>query len=183
MCPKKVQRQTLGVLLCADLGGHTALRRPRRDPERCVDAHPTTGDVACLQPLHEPRSDCHGPRVPLWVHVNVAKDMLCDGAKALDTGDLVMLHQKTAPKLHPRWRGPFRIHGLGGTHQISYTLRQLNGQRIRGAFHRDDLKPFEERPSHLCYGDEPTLPISQTIRRSRRPFRTFVPSQPAPLPL
>ena len=84
--------------------------------------------------------------------------------KPLVGGDLVMLHQKSPGKLEPRWRGPFRVSGPGGTHGRSFTIRQRNGRLIRGTFHRDDLKFFKERPAHLRYGDEELLPPQQTIR-------------------
>ena len=37
-------------------------------------------------------------------------------------GDLAMLYQKYTGKLQPRWRGPFRISGYGGSHGRSFAL-------------------------------------------------------------
>ena len=64
-------------------------------------------------------------------------------------GDLVMLYQKDAGKLQPRWRGLFRINGYGGSHGVSFTLQQLNGRGIKGAFHGDHLKRFRPRTGYL----------------------------------
>jgi hypothetical protein len=79
--------------------------------------------------------------------------------------DLVMLHQKISGKLQPRWRGPFRIQDYGGSHGKSFVLRQLNGRKIRGAFHGDDLKAFIPRTGYL--DDGLILPTQQTIRKPR----------------
>jgi len=49
--------------------------------------------------------------------------------------DLAMLYQKDTKKLQPRWRGPFKISGYGGSHATSFTLIQLNGRKFRGTFH------------------------------------------------
>jgi hypothetical protein len=83
-------------------------------------------------------------------------------------GDLIMLYQDNTGKLEPRWRGPFKIDGFGGTHGISYKIVQLNGRKIRGTFHLDDLKLLPERPLHLRFGDEEEYQQQQTIRRSRK---------------
>lgn len=56
---------------------------------------------------------------------------------------------------HWTWRST-RIE-LGGS--------QLNGRKIRGAFHRDHLKPFHERTGYLATGE--TFEQSQTVRRRR----------------
>lgn len=84
--------------------------------------------------------------------------------------DLVMLYQENSGKLKPRWRGPFRISGYGGAHATSFTLQQLNGRRIRGAFHGDHLKKFVPRTGYLLDSTSapPSLPQQQTIRTSRR---------------
>ena len=44
-------------------------------------------------------------------------------------GSYVMLYQKNAGKLMPRWRGPFFIAEYSSERQLSYRLRQLNGRR------------------------------------------------------
>jgi len=54
--------------------------------------------------------------------------------------------------LQPRWRGPFRIQDYGGSHGKSFVLRQLNGRKIRGAFHGDDLEAFIPRIGYLDDG-------------------------------
>jgi hypothetical protein len=83
--------------------------------------------------------------------------------------DLVMLYQKKTGKLEPRWRGPFRISGYGGSHGISFTLVQLNGRKIRGSFHGDHLKTFTPRTGYLLPGGPlmDILPQQQTIRKTR----------------
>ena len=80
-------------------------------------------------------------------------------------GDLVMLYQKDVGKLQPRWRGPFRISGYGGSHGVSFTLRQLNGRGIKGTFHGDHLRTFKPRTGYLS---TPTpLQQQQSIRAPR----------------
>jgi len=76
-----------------------------------------------------------------------------------------MLHQKTSGKLQPRWRGPFRIQDYGGSHTRSFVLKQLNGRKIRGAFHGDDLKRFVPRSGHLAEDRNRPYPTSQSIRK------------------
>ena len=83
-------------------------------------------------------------------------------------GRLVMLYQKDQPKLHPRWRGPFRVIGYGGSHYTSFRIQQLNGRGIRGTFHGDHLKQFIPRTGHLSMNSLPTYPQHQTIRRPRK---------------
>ena len=84
-------------------------------------------------------------------------------------GDLIMLHQKNTKKLEPRWRGPFRISGYGGSHGVSFRLQQLNGRMIRGTFHGDHLKAFIPRKSYLSSNpSEQLYPQQQTIRKPRR---------------
>ncbi len=39
-----------------------------------------------------------------------------------EAGALVMVHQKRTAKLEPRWRGPFRTVGLGGTWGVSWRI-------------------------------------------------------------
>ena len=85
-------------------------------------------------------------------------------------GDLVMLWQNPdqVPKLGNRWRGPFQISGYGGTHGRTFTLKQLNGSKIRGTFHGDHLKTFVPRLGYLADpATDATLPLQQTIRRSK----------------
>ena len=81
-------------------------------------------------------------------------------------GDLVMLHQKNTNKLEPRWRGPFRISGYGGSHGVSFRIQQLNGRMIRGTFHGDHIKTFVPRAGYLSDRSE-QYPLQQTIRRPR----------------
>ena len=82
-------------------------------------------------------------------------------------GDLVMLYQKDVGKLQPRWRGPFRVSGYGGTHGISFTIQQLNGRGIRGVFHGDHLKTFKPRTDYLASTSDLALPEQQLIRAPR----------------
>ena len=82
-----------------------------------------------------------------------------------EIGSLVMLYQKKHTKLAPRWRGPFRIQGYGGTHQLSFVLVQLNGRKIRGTFHGNHLKIFKPRTGYLSDPSrEEDLLLFQTIR-------------------
>jgi hypothetical protein len=83
------------------------------------------------------------------------------------TGDYVMLHQKDTAKLEPRWRGPFALAAPGGSHGISWKLRQLNGRAIRGTFHGDHLKRFIPRTGYLSGNEEP-LPTTLNLRRTRK---------------
>ena len=83
-------------------------------------------------------------------------------------GDLVMLHQKNTRKLEARWRGPFQIDRYGGVYGLSFTLRQLNGRKIRGSFHGNDLKQFIPRAEHLARTtDTSLLPVFQTIKHQQ----------------
>ena len=77
-----------------------------------------------------------------------------------------MLYQKDMGKLQARWRGPFRIDGFGGSHGVSYKLRQFNGRKIKGIFHGNHLKPFTPRRGFLA-DTHPTFPSEQTIRTPR----------------
>lgn len=90
-----------------------------------------------------------------------------------EIGSLVMLYQKDTGKLQARWRGPFRISGYGGSHGLSFTLKQLNDRRIRGTFHGDHLKRFIPRTGYLAeHGIPlPPLPPSQNIRHPRQKAR------------
>ena len=85
----------------------------------------------------------------------------------LHEGDLVFLHQKNTGKLEPRWRGPFRIRGYG-PHDVSFTLSQLDGTKIKRTFHEDDLRRFRPREEYLAGAENPLIIKQQTIRRSRR---------------
>lgn len=84
-----------------------------------------------------------------------------------------MLYQKDTGKLQARWRGPFRIDGFSGSHGVSYKLRQFNGRKIKGIFHRNHLNPFTPRCGYLA-DVGPTFPPEQTIRapRPRRKKKT-----------
>lgn len=85
-------------------------------------------------------------------------------------GTLAMIYQKKTNKLEPRWRGPYRITGYGGSHQHSFTLAQLNGRKIKGNFHGDHLKVFVPREGYLIDPLHPDKDLIsyQTIRRSRK---------------
>jgi len=63
-------------------------------------------------------------------------------AARYNRGDMVMVYQKpgSVTKLGPRWRGPFKIDGYGGSHGRSFTLRQLSNRLIQGTFHGNHLK-------------------------------------------
>lgn len=87
------------------------------------------------------------------------------------SGDLVMLFQKTSGKLQPRWRGPFYVEGFGGSHGTSYTIRQINGRKIKGTFHGNHLKEFVVRTGRLANPSDIPLPSFQTIRERRRALR------------
>jgi hypothetical protein len=55
-------------------------------------------------------------------------------------GQVVMLWDTTVGKtvgnkLHPHWRGPFKVTGYAGDHKKTYIVAQVNGKRIRGTFH------------------------------------------------
>ena len=82
-------------------------------------------------------------------------------------GDLVMLYQEHSGKLQPRWRGPFQISAYGGSHGLSFCLKQLNGRKIRGKFHGDHLKTFLPRTGYLAEANPPPLPQTQTIRHRK----------------
>lgn len=82
-----------------------------------------------------------------------------------ELGTMVMIYQKRTAKMEARWRGPFRITGYGGVHGLSWEVSQLNGRKIRGAFHGDHLKPFIERTGYLATGE--MFEQSQTVRRRR----------------
>ena len=78
-------------------------------------------------------------------------------------GSYVMLYQKNAGKVMPRWRGPFIVAEYSSERQLSYRLRQLNGRRIRGKFHGDHLKTFVPRSVYLADSTRPTrVPQQQT---------------------
>ena len=81
--------------------------------------------------------------------------------------DLVMVYQKNTGKLQPRWRGPFKISGYGGSHGVSFTLKQLNGRGIKGTFHGDHLKLFRARTDYSADTASIPLPDQQTIRPPR----------------
>lgn len=81
----------------------------------------------------------------------------------------VMLFQKDVGKLKAPWRGPFVVRGYGGTHGISYTLKQFNGRNIRGLFHGNYLKPFVPRKGYLSDPATDLVPPGeQTIRAPRK---------------
>ncbi|KAI0477627.1 hypothetical protein GGR56DRAFT_638083 [Xylariaceae sp. FL0804] len=62
----------------------------------------------------------------------------------------MVLQEGKAPKLTPKWRGPFIVSGRAG--RSSYTIQNLDGtqsQLIRFEFHEDSLKPFIPRTGLL----------------------------------
>lgn len=98
-------------------------------------------------------------------------------------GDLVMLYQKDAGKLQPRWRGPFRVDSFGSERELSYVLRQLNGRLIRGTFHGNHLKLHVPRTGYLQHASDPHLLQQQTIRLPRPRARLHLrPPKPPPPP-
>ena len=123
-----------------------------------------------FQDFHEHRSQLHD-------RVRVRSDQRKDEEAAkfdkgiqpreFAEGDLVFLYQKNTGKLEPRWRGPFRVEGYGGTHGISYEIRQLNGRRIKGTFHGNHLKKYVPRTGHLSSSDHHQFPGQQTIRNRK----------------
>jgi hypothetical protein len=82
--------------------------------------------------------------------------------------DLVMVYQKDTGKLQPRWRGPFKISGYGGSHGASFTLRQINGRGIKGTFHGDHLKPFKPRTGYLAAADQHLQILPEQLLRVPR---------------
>ncbi len=92
-------------------------------------------------------------------------------------GDLVMLYQEGVGKLQPRWRGPFKVSGYGG-HGVSFTIQQVNGRKVKGTFHGDQLKQFVPRSGYLAPPTPLILPAQQTIRRPRRKEKHPVPPPP-----
>ena len=85
--------------------------------------------------------------------------------RQLEVGMLVLLHQKEGNKLEPRWRGPFMISNAGD--HTSFSLKQLNGRRVKRTYHGDDLRQFIPREGHLALPDEPEYPLLQNLRRTR----------------
>lgn len=83
-----------------------------------------------------------------------------------EVGSLVMVYQKMTAKLEPRWRGTFRIVGLGGTRGVSWQISQLGGRGLRGTYHGDHLRPFRPRQGYLFNGELPLLE-SQTVRKPK----------------
>ena len=75
-------------------------------------------------------------------------------------GDLVMLYDSKSAKkkMHPAYRGPFIVVGLGGFHSKSYHLRQVNSIAVLRSFYGDHLKPFKLRTGHLVTSYEQQLP-------------------------
>ena len=102
--------------------------------------------------------------------------------EVFEPGDLAMIYQKNTKKLEPRWRGPFSVEGFASIRGVSYTLRQLNGRKIKGSFHGNHLKSFIPREAHLADHSNAFLP-EQTIRaRKRRRVRLILrpPKPPEP---
>jgi hypothetical protein len=88
-------------------------------------------------------------------------------------GDLVFLYDSNSAKkkLHPSFRGPFRIASFGGDHYRSFKLEQLNREPIPHTFYGDHLRLFRPRTGHLITQTEESLPIYQNIRAGRTRFR------------
>lgn len=67
-------------------------------------------------------------------------------------------------KLHPVYKGPFKITAHGGSYKKSYQLRQLDSTLIKNNNHGDQLKPFRVREGYLVSKSEENHPIYQNIR-------------------
>jgi hypothetical protein len=70
-------------------------------------------------------------------------------------------------KMHPAYRGPFIVVGLGGFHSKSYHLRQVNSTAVLRSFYGDHLKPFKLRTGHLVTSYEQQLPTYQKLRAGK----------------
>lgn len=81
--------------------------------------------------------------------------------------DYVLLYQKDSDKLKSRWRESFKIDEYEETHDIFYTLRQLNDKRIKKTFHDNHLKIFIFRIEHLFDSSDISFSKYQTIRKSK----------------
>ena len=58
-------------------------------------------------------------------------------------GEAVLLYYKEQKsKLETRWRNPVVVTGHANEFGFTYNLRQVNGKKIRGQFHGDDLRKF-----------------------------------------
>jgi hypothetical protein len=80
--------------------------------------------------------------------------------------DLAMLYQKKIEKLESRWRDSFRVLNYDESHEISFTLTQLNDRKIRDSFHEDHLKTFISRTDYLVEKIiVEALPQKQIIRK------------------
>jgi len=150
----------------------TLLGLPGRDiPTWHTTLMSTVGHITSVQAYLQHRAEVHD-----WVRETTRRKREDDAAR-YDRGisqvvhhirDLVMVYQKNTGKLEPRWRGPFKVVGYGGTHGVSFVLQQLNGRKIRGTFHGDYLKTYVPRTGYLADLATSPLPQMQTIRRPRR---------------
>jgi hypothetical protein len=86
--------------------------------------------------------------------------------------DLIMLWQKNTAKLKSRWRDFFKIQSYVESHEVSFTLVQLNDRKIREFFHDDHLKTFISRTDYLAR-ETVNLSQQQNIRKSRAKKRRF----------
>ena len=65
----------------------------------------------------------------------------------LKIGDQVLLYRDTvesnwSAKLEPKWDGPFFIQSIKG---LTYSLRKQQGTILPGSYHRNRLRPYNER--------------------------------------
>ena len=90
-------------------------------------------------------------------------------------GQAVMLyHKERKGKLEPHWRGPFVVTGHANEFGVTYKLRQVNGKKIRGQFHGDDLRKFRLREGYLIPPFEAAFPDYQTLRAARPKARKTI---------
>ena len=82
--------------------------------------------------------------------------------------------------MKPRGREPFLIDRFASERGVSYILRQRNNRLIRGSFHRNYLKRFAFRSSHLASPSDTSLPLQETIRKPTRRARLHL--RPPKLP-
>ncbi|KAI1002727.1 hypothetical protein K3495_g5475 [Podosphaera aphanis] len=101
-------------------------------------------------------------------------------------GNLVMLYDEKVAKrkLHPAYRGPFKVTGFSGNNNRSYSLSQLDRSKIKNGFHGDQLKLFRPREGYLIPEFEHELEAYQNIRaKGRKPnFQNQLVEQATHLP-
>jgi hypothetical protein len=88
-------------------------------------------------------------------------------------GQLVMLydHKSAKKKLHPAYRGPFRIALFARDHKHTFHLQQLDQSPIPRSYSGDHFKLFQPRSGHLISQFEEALPVYQNIRASKGTHR------------